>query len=208
MANIVIFGGTGYAGSAIATEAVKRGHTVIAVSRSGTAVAGASAETGDITDEAYVATLIADADVAVIAVHGTTLLPIIGGILTIAGSTGVRLAVVGGAGSFLVAEGGPRLVDTPEFPAEYKPEALAHAEVLERIRKGAPNLEWFYLSPAAIYGSFAPGETTGAYRTSDEIGLRAADGGPSEISGTDFATAFVDEIENPKHDRARFQVAH
>jgi putative NADH-flavin reductase len=208
MANIVIFGGTGYAGSAIATEAVKRGHTVIAVSRSGTAVAGASAETGDITDEAYVATLIADADVAVIAVHGTTLLPIIGGILTIAGSTGVRLAVVGGAGSMLVAEGGPRLVDTPEFPAEYKPEALAHAEVLERIRKGAPNLEWFYLSPAAIYGSFAPGETTGAYRTSDEIGLRAADGGPSEISGTDFATAFVDEIENPKHDRARFQVAH
>jgi putative NADH-flavin reductase len=33
MATIAIFGGTGYAGGAIRDEALRRGHTVIAVSR-------------------------------------------------------------------------------------------------------------------------------------------------------------------------------
>lgn len=32
--------------------------------------------------------------------------------------------------------------------------------------------------------------------------------GNSEISGTDFALAYVDEIEQGKHPRQRFTVAH
>jgi nucleoside-diphosphate-sugar epimerase len=36
MATIAIFGGTGYAGSAIRDEALRRGHRVISVTRSGT----------------------------------------------------------------------------------------------------------------------------------------------------------------------------
>ena len=35
MATIAIFGGTGYAGSAIRDEALRRGHRVISVTRSG-----------------------------------------------------------------------------------------------------------------------------------------------------------------------------
>jgi putative NADH-flavin reductase len=48
---------------------------------------------------------------------------------------------------------------------------------------------------------------TGAYRLSDEVLLTDADG-KSEISGADLAQAVVDEIEQPRHRRRRFHVAH
>jgi putative NADH-flavin reductase len=208
MARIVVFGGSGYAGGSIAAEAARRGHEVTSVSRSGTAVPGIETVTGSITDEPLVATLAADTDVLVVAVTGTTVAGVIDRLVTIAGSTGARLGVVGGAGSLLVADGGPRLVDTPDFHAEWKDEALAHADVLAALRAGPPNLEWFYLSPPALFGAWTPGETTGAYRVSGDLLLSAPDGGPSEISGTDYATAFVDEIDEPRHTRERFHVAH
>jgi len=63
------------------------------------------------------------------------------------------------------------------------------------------------VSPAALYGSFAPGDTTGAYRTGGDI-LVTKDDDSSEISGTDFALAYVDEIEQSNHPRQRFTVGH
>ena len=44
-----------------------------------------------------------------------------------ASGSGARLGFVGGASSTLVTESGPRVVDTPEFAEEWKPEALAGA---------------------------------------------------------------------------------
>jgi len=76
---------------------------------------------------------------------------------------------MGGAGSSLVAENGPRLVDTPEFHPDWKPEALAMADILEWLRGADTALDWFYISPAALYGSYAPGETTGSYRTGGDV---------------------------------------
>jgi uncharacterized protein YbjT (DUF2867 family) len=54
MSIIAIIGGTGYAGSHIATEAVGRGHQVISVSRSAPSdpPAGVQVRTGSIEDEA------------------------------------------------------------------------------------------------------------------------------------------------------------
>ncbi len=46
MTTIAIIGGTGYAGGAIRDEALKRGHFVIAVSRSGPATGSAPQGTG------------------------------------------------------------------------------------------------------------------------------------------------------------------
>ena len=124
-----------------------------------------------------------------------------------ASGSGARLGFVGGAGSTLVTESGPRVVDTPEFAEEWKPEALAGVATLDWLRINGTGLEWFYVSPAATYGSWVPGEATGKYLTSDDVLIRDEDGN-SEISGSDFALAFVDEILDPKQTNKRFHVAH
>lgn len=211
MTSIAIIGGTGYAGSNIAAEAARRGLAVTAVSRSEAEVpAGVTHVRGSLADQGLVERLAAEHDVLVIATPPTgdaSLVDLVPAVAKAAVAGGARLGFVGGAGSLLVAEGGPRLVDTPDFPAEYRPEALAHGEVLEALRADASGLDWFYVSPAAQFGAWAPGETTGSYRTADDVLLVDADGG-SEVSGTDFALGFVDEIVTPAHRNARFTVAH
>jgi putative NADH-flavin reductase len=68
-------------------------------------------------------------------------------------------------------------------------------------------LDWFFLSPAAVFGAYAPGEAVGTYRVGDDVLLADAEGN-SAISGADLADAVVDEIERPAHRRARFTVAY
>src|SRR5664280_1099983 len=114
---------------------------------------------------------------------------------------------VGGAGSLLVTPDGPRLIDTPDFPAMFKIEAESHADVLEALRVSDSGTDWFYVSPAAGFGSYAPGKRTANYRTGGDVLLTDEDGN-SEISGADFAIAFVDEIDQPTHRRERFGVAY
>ncbi|GAB3216986.1 hypothetical protein GCM10027586_10200 [Kineococcus gypseus] len=120
---------------------------------------------------------------------------------------GARLGVVGGAGSLLVAEGGPRLVDTEGFPDAFKPEALEAAAVLDDLRASEESLDWFYVSPAAGFGAFAPGERTGTYRTGGDLLLTDASG-ESFVSGDDFALAVADEVDSAAHRRQRFTVAY
>ncbi|QNF95327.1 NAD(P)-dependent oxidoreductase [Janibacter sp. YB324] len=214
MSTIVIFGGTGYAGGNIAREAVSRGHQVISYSRTAPAeqADGVEYRTGSLTDDAVLAQAAADADDLVVATHGadvggSPLVDHVGRLTSAAIEHGARLSFVGGAGSLHVAKGGPRLVDTPDFHEDWKPEALSHAKVLDALREAPQELRWFYVSPAALFGSFAPGETTGSYRLGGDELVTDAEGN-SEISGTDFALAYVDEIEQGKHPRQRFTVAH
>lgn len=214
MSTIAIIGGTGYAGGHIAAEAVSRGHQVISVSRHAPSdpPAGVQVRTGSIDDETLVGRLFADADVVVIAIHGAAdgkpyLIDFVPRLLALAAEHGTRLGVVGGAGSLTVAPGGPRVIDLPQFPDEYKPEAASHAEVLEALRAADTDADWFYVSPAASYGAHTPGERTGTYRTGDDVLVTDADGN-STIGGADFAIAFVDEIEKPAHHRTRFTVGY
>jgi hypothetical protein len=112
-----------------------------------------------------------------------------------------RYLVVGGAGSLYVAPG-RRLIDQPDFPAQYKEEASQGAVFLDALKQAA-DLEWTFLSPSAL---FLPGERTGKFRLGrDELVV-----GPkgSAISYEDYALALVDEIESPKHVRARFTVGY
>uniref|UniRef100_UPI000B10B595 NAD(P)-dependent oxidoreductase n=1 Tax=Actinomadura kijaniata TaxID=46161 RepID=UPI000B10B595 len=114
-----------------------------------------------------------------------------------------RLVVVGGAGSLEVAPG-TRLVDTPDFPAIYKNESLAQAELLQVIRAEAGDLDWTYVSPAA---EIAPGERTGTFRTGGDR-LLADAAGDSRISAEDYAVALVDELEKPQAVGRRITVAY
>ena len=110
-----------------------------------------------------------------------------------------RYVVVGGAGSLEVAPG-VKLIDAPEFPPEYKPEAAAVGAFLDKLR-GEMALDWTFLSPSAL---FVPGQRTGQFRLGGDQ-LIANEAG-SSISFEHYAIALVDEIET--HVRARFTVGY
>jgi putative NADH-flavin reductase len=215
MATIAIFGGTGYAGSAIRDEALRRGHTVVSVSRKEAELAGTPgfiSREGNLHDPALVDHMAVEADVVVVAIRagrqdGVRLADAVTMLTKAAAEHSTRLGFVGGAGSLYVTEGGPRLVDLPTFPDAHKGEALGQADVLAALRETAADADWFYLSPAAAFGAHTPGEATGRYRVGGDVLLADADGN-SNISGADYAKAFVDEIEKPEHRRQRFSVAY
>ncbi|HET6704791.1 NAD(P)-dependent oxidoreductase [Amycolatopsis sp.] len=213
MAKLVVFGATGYAGGKISAEALRRGHEVVGVARNaGSVPEGVDAHEGSLHDEEFVAQVVKGADVVVVAtpareIDGKKLIDAVPALARIASEHGARLSFVGGAASLHVAEGGPRLFDTPEFPAEYKEEAGNHAEVLGLLREQPESLDWFYVSPAAEFGAWTPGERKGEFRVGGDV-LLTDENGKSHIGGDDFAIAYVDEIEQQKHRRARFTVAY
>ena len=114
---------------------------------------------------------------------------------------GPRVFVVGGAGSLEISPG-VQLLDTLQFPEEYKAEALQAREALEILR--ASDVNWTYLSPAA---EISPGERTGRYRAGGDR-LLTDEEGNSRICMEDFAVAVIDEIEEPKYRGRRFTVAY
>lgn len=209
---ILLIGATGMVGSRVTAEALSRGHQVTALTRSGSAPDGVTAVKGDASDPAAVAAAAAGQDAVVQAVSPprdgsdpTGPLVAVGrGVLGGAAQAGVRrVVVVGGSGSLEVAPG-VRLVDAPDFPDLYKPEALAHAELLELVQSEGGDLDWTYISPAPM---FEPGERTGGYRVGVDQLLTDADGN-SYISAEDYAIALVDELEKPTAVKRRMCVAH
>jgi putative NADH-flavin reductase len=84
-----------------------------------------------------------------------------------------------------------------------RPIALACVEQLAVCRATDADVDWAYLSPAAL---LEPGERTGAYRKgTDELLVDGS--GRSAISMEDLAVALLDEAERPAHHRTRFTVA-
>lgn len=213
MARIAVIGGTGYAGSHIVAEAVRRGHTVVSVARSVPAerIPGATYIEGTLLD---VPSLVQELDgvnvvVSAVAARGDMLgqLRTSFAELTAALPESVRVGVVGGAGGSLVAEGGPRVIDGEGFTEEYKPEAFEAIGMLEDLHAAPAERDWFYIHPAGGFGAWAPGERTGSYRDGGDVLVTDADG-ESFIGGEDFAIAVLDEIETPRHSRGRFTVGY
>lgn len=216
MARITVLGGTGYAGSNIVATAAARGHQVLSYSRSvpATRIEGVEYRTGDVSDPATQEAAVKEGDVVVSALSPRGQLAAPGTLRAIekqvgdlAEAVGVRFGVVGGAGSLLVAEGGPTVSDTPDFPESFRSEAAEMASVLEDLRGSDEGLDWFFVSPAAGFGAYAPGTATGVYRIGGDV-LLVDGNGQSNISGADLALAIVTEIEQPRHHRARFTVAY
>ena len=130
MARIAVIGGTGYAGRHIVEEAVKRGHSVLAIARRipSERFAGAIYIEGSLTDVPDLLAQLQGVDVVISAVAprgdmAGLVRPNLASLVSLLPAD-VRVGVVGGAGGSLIAEGGERLVDQPSFAEEYKPEAL------------------------------------------------------------------------------------
>ena len=208
--HIALYGATGKSGSRILTELLSRGHQVTAVVRDPAKLAvrpGLTVVQGDVSSANGIALKIKGVD-AVISAYGPPpddtdqLLPVTEHFIEAAKEAGTpRFLVVGGAGSLEVAPG-VTVIDSGHIPAEWLPIAVSHAKVLKLLQKS--DINWTYFSPA---GFFVPGERTGKFRLGTNQ-LIANEQGDSRISLEDYAIALVDELETPKHERARFTIGY
>lgn len=214
MTRIAVIGGTGYAGRHIISASASQGHAVTSFSRSEPMdpVDGAEYRTADLTNPEVATAIAEEFDVIVSALAPRDdmlgrVRPATAELASAAAAHGTRLGVIGGAGSLLAYEDGPKVIDTDGFPDAIKPEAREAEAVLGDLRASDESLDWFFLSPAGGFGSFAPGEATGTYRVGGEV-LLVDEEGTSFISGADFGRAVADEITTPRHRRARFTVGY
>jgi uncharacterized protein len=201
---IVLIGATGYVGSRVLAEALRRGHRVTAIARDVAKLsqaAGLTVAQGDLSETPSIVPLLAGHDALVIAVKSASIEQR-DVVETVKLARVARLLVVGGAGSLQVAPG-LDLVDSPEFPAQWKPEALAARNFLRLLREER-TLDWTLLSPSAL---LQPGERTGRFRLGCDQLLRDAKG-ESRISVEDLAVALIDELETPRHNRMRFTAGY
>lgn len=210
---ITVFGASGDAGSRVVAEALGRGHRVRAVARTAERLRELPAQvevwTGNAADPADVEKAAAGSDVVVSATRPAPgreheLAEVAAALLEGLADSGIRLLVIGGAGSLTVAGTGKTLTEQPDFPAELVPIAEGGSRQLEVFRTTPHAVNWAYVSPAAL---FEPGERTGVYRLGRDD-LLTDDQGNSSISMEDMAIALLDEIERPAHHRTRFTVGY
>ena len=211
MARITVIGGTGYAGGAIAAEAARRGHDVTALSRTAppNPIPGVTHVTGTAFDAKVREAAFADADAVVLATSprgdmAGRQLELARALASRAEETGARLIVVGGFSSLRPAQGAPRFVEG-EIPPQYRDEALAGHSVLEMLLAAPEALDWTFVSPAATFGAYAPGEPTGTYRLGGEVAILNEVGG-SRLSAPGLALAVVDLIDAATHRREHVSV--
>ena len=204
MSNIAIIGATGRAGSQLMEEALRRGHSVVAIARHASKIgerAGVVTKEVDVNDAQALQTAVAGSDVVLSAAHFLTL-PAAAIIEPVKKAGVKRLLFVGGAGSLLLPDGS-QVIQSPDFPEAYKPEAAAGGIYLDTLR-AEKDLDWTFLSPSA---EFVEGERTGTFRLGQDHLLVSAEG-KSWITFADFAIAMLDEVEQPKHTRQRFTVGY
>lgn len=210
---IAIIGASGFIGSAITAEALARGHTVTAIvsrpqrmaQQSGLTILGV-----DVNDTAALAKQIRGHELVISAFSGhaqsdiaTYYLNGFSSILNAVNDAGVqRFLVVGGAASLLLPDGS-MLLNSPDFPAEYRATAEGAYAALQLLRD-INDIDWSYLSPAA---EIFPGDKTAKFRVGQDHLLLDANGA-SKISTGDYAAAMLDEAEQPTHIRQRFSVAY
>ena len=201
---IALIGVTGNVGSRLLAELLRRGHEITGIARHAERLPSQPRVTfknADANDADSLAKIIIGHD-AVISTARFTLLKPQPLLEAMKAADVSRLLVVGGAGSLEVAPG-VQLIDTPDFPPAYKPEAQAGRDFLNVLREEG-ELDWTFLSPSAI---FVPGERTGEFRLGTNQLLIGEDG-ESKISMEDYAIALVDELETPQHLQQRFTVGY
>ncbi|MDR3389700.1 MAG: NAD(P)-dependent oxidoreductase [Rudaea sp.] len=201
---IALIGVSGRVGSRLLTELLRRGHSVTGIARDVNKVAarpGLVLRAADALQPTKLTPLLVGHDVVIGATRFVASDPQ-ALIAAVKRAAVKRLMVVGGAASLKVASG-QELLDSSGFPAAYKAEAEAGRAFL-KVLQSEKELDWTFLSPSA---EFAPGERTGKFRLGGERLLVDANG-KSSISMEDFAIAFVDELEVPKHSRQRFTVGY
>lgn len=211
--NIALIGASGFIGSALLDEALRRGHQVTALVSSPAKLAprpDLAVEGVDVNHTAALAALLRGKDAALSAFSGHAQADVRG--YYVAGMRSIvaaakqaalpRLLVVGGAASLEIAPG-RILLDSPDFPAQWHGTAAGARDALQLLRDEAA-LDWTMLSPSA---HLEPGPRTGRFRLGGDQLLVGADG-QSRISVADYAVAMLDELETPAHSRRRFTVGY
>ncbi|CAI8945914.1 NAD(P)-dependent oxidoreductase [Pseudomonas sp. IT-P176] len=204
MSKIALIGATGRAGSQLLEEALRRGHSVTAIARDTSKLSprpGVVSKNVDVLDAATLQAAVAGHDLVISAAHFATI-PASAVIGPVQAAGVKRLLVVGGAGSLLLPDGS-RVIDAPDFPAEYKAEASAGAVFLDTLRQ-EQELDWTFLSPSAL---FVEGQRTGTFRIGQDDLLVSAEG-KSWITFADYAIAMLDEVEKHAYSRQRFTVGY
>ena len=215
---IALIGATGFVGSAILKEALNRGQQVTAVLRHPEKLSirdkNLKVIAGDVMDTEKLWELMKGNDAVVSAYNPGWSNPdiyneFLKGSLSIQAAvkkSGIkRLITLGGAGSSYIAPN-LQLIDTPEFPAEWKAGALAARDYLNILRK-EDELDWTFVTPAIEMHPGTSGVRKGIYRTGLENPV-FDENKKSIISVEDVAVAVVDELEKPKHVRQRFTIAY
>lgn len=208
---VSVFGATGMAGSAIVGEALGRGHTVTAISRTASTTAqvqGVRQLPLDLAEAGELTPAFAACDAAVLTVRFPPtehhrLAPVTRRVLDAAAESGTRVLVVGGSAPLRSPTEPHRLlIDDPDYvPAQWRSIAQASLDQFHECRRHG-GADWVYLSPPAV---FEPGERTGSYRRGTDRLVTGADG-TSRIGAGDLALAVLDELESPGPDR-HFTVA-
>ena len=210
---IALIGASGFVGSAILDEAVSRGHHVTAIVRDTSKVAPHSQITTvavDAQDPQALADVLKGHDRVISAYNPGWNAPDIhdqylkgaNAIVEAAKAAHSWLLVVGGAGSLEIAPG-VQLVDTSDFPAEWKQGALAARDGLTALHREAA-LDWRFVSPPVF---LEPGEKRGGYRLGGDQVLFSGDK-PAGIRVGDLADAVINEAEKPAHLRQRFTLGY
>lgn len=213
---VALIGASGFVGKAVLNELLQRGHQVTAVVRDINNLSpqvGLTISEGNATDEQKLAEIVKENDAVISAFNAGWTNPnlyedfLAGSRAIQAGvkKSGVkRLLVVGGAGSLFI--NGVQIVDSPDFPDQWKPGATAARDYLNDLKKET-DLDWVFVSPAIEMHPGTSGIRKGIYRTNEDQPV-FDEKGKSVISVEDLAVAIVDEIEQPKHNRQRFTAAY
>jgi len=203
---IVLTGATGYIGSSVLAALRARGHEVIAPVRSETAAqkataAGATAVVGDITDVAWFAPLLADADAAIhTATPGDGTAPQFDGAVADA-----AIAALAGTGKPYVHTGGlwihgPSDDLTEETP--FAPPALVAWREQVESRLAAADLVLSIVEPGIVYGAGAGIPALLAQASRDAEGRLTVIGEGTQHWATvhvdDVADLYVRVVERPE----------
>ncbi|HEY1166705.1 MAG TPA: NAD(P)-dependent oxidoreductase [Chitinophaga sp.] len=215
---VALIGASGFVGSHILHELLDRGHQVTAIVRHPEKVSAQHSnlvvKKGDVYNEKELAELLKGQEAVISAFNpGWTNPNIYEDFL--AGSKAIqqavkaagvkRFIVIGGAGSLEVAPG-VQLIDTPQFPAEFKQGASGARDYLNIIKQ-EKELDWTFISPAIEMHHGTSGVRKGVYRTGLDNPV-FDENGRSILSVEDLALATVDELEHSKHIRERFTAAY
>ena len=217
---ILILGATGFVGSAVLTEALRRPDLDI------TAFVRDPGKLAPHAQLKTIAGVIEDADALITAckgqdavIHGwapgrsasadTVYAQSVAGheiIIAAAKAAGVpRLLCIGGAASLMTPEG-KEYIDSSLWNADFDPyrQSILGTRALYYLLKPETEIDWVFFAPSMW---LRPGERTGKFHYGKDDMLFGPDGA-SHISLEDYALAMIDELVAPRHHRERFTVGY
>jgi len=211
---ILLIGASGNIGQRVLKEALSKGYSVTAAQRHPAAVNIQNSKLiviyGDLLKQQELSALLDGNEIIISAISPTgALTPQLfkkanENLIDALRHQDKRIIVVGGAGCLEISPG-LKVMDSPlwsQLPAEWKPDIIAHNEVLELYKKSG--LNWTYFSPAK---DVQAGERTGKYRLGT-TNMIFDENGESSISYEDYATALVEEIKEERFLRQQFSIGY